>query len=163
MFFIKMQNSNFSFKGTGLYSLIAGILLFIALFYIAKGVFWVLTWLSPVLLIATLVLDYKVVTDYLLMLWNMILRSPISGILFTAISFVAFPITALYLFGRAWFGYYIRKKTRENASFFQQFQENAKQQESEEFVSYEEIKDGFLDEATPQATFESEKEKITRK
>lgn len=162
MFFINMKNSNLSFKGSGLYSLIAGILLFIALFYIAKGVFWVLTWVSPVLLIATLVLDYKVVTDFLLMLWNMILRSPISGILFTAISFVAFPITILYLFGRAWIGYYLRKKTRENASFFQQFQENAKQQENEEFVPYEEIKDGFLEDKTRQTIFE-EKEKITRK
>ena len=163
MFFIYMQNSNLSFKGSGLYSLIAGILLFIALFYIAKGVFWVLSWTAPVLLIAALVLDYKVVTDYLLMLWNMILRSPISGILFTAISFVAFPITILYLFGRAWGGYYVRKKVRENASFFQQFQENAKQQENEEFVPYEEIKDGFLDDTTPQTMFDSEKEKVIRK
>ncbi len=152
-----MSNNSFSFKGGGLYGLIATILLFIALFYIAKGIFWVLTWVSPILLIITLVLDYQVVINYLKMLWGMILRSPITGILASIISFFAFPIVILFLFGRAWFGYYIRKKQREQASFFQQFQET--QQREEEFVSYEEVIDNRLDDSINQTTFESNKEK----
>ena len=152
-----MPNSSSSFKGGGLYGLIATILFFIVLFYIAKGIFWVLTWVSPVLLIITLVLDYQVVTNYLKMLWGMILRTPIMGILSSIISFFAFPVVILFLFGRAWFGYYIRKKQREQAAFFQQFQES--QQREEEFVPYEEVIDNRLDDSDIQATFEPNKEK----
>jgi hypothetical protein len=153
-----MSNTGFSFKSSGLYGLIVGVITLVALFYVAKGIFWVLTWVSPVLLIAALVIDYQVVVDYLKMLWNMVLRSPITGILFSVISFVAFPVTILYLFGRAWFGYYIRKKQREQAAFFQQFNENNRQAQEDEFVAYEEIKDGFLGDSTNEPLF-SNKEK----
>jgi hypothetical protein len=152
-----MSNNSFSFKGGGLYGLIATILLFIAVYYIAKGVFWVLYWVSPLMLIATVVLDYQVVINYLKMLWGMILRSPITGILASIISFFAFPIVILFLLGRAWFGYYIRKKQREQNAFFQQFHET--QQREEEFVPYEEVIDNRLDDSTNQTTFEPNKEK----
>jgi hypothetical protein len=157
-----MSNTGFSFKSSGLYGLIVGVITLIALFYAAKGVFWVLKWVSPVLLIATLVLDYQVVVDYLKMLWNMILRSPITGVLFSAISFFAFPVTILYLFGRAWFGYYVRKKQREQSAFFQQFNENNREPQEDEFVAYEEIKDGFLGDTPNEPLFDKNKEKQQR-
>lgn len=156
-----MSNNQFYFRGSGLYGIIATILFLIALYYIAKGVFWVLTWVSPVLLIATLVIDHRVVLDYLKMLWNMIIRNPIMGILSAALSILGFPVVMLFLFGRAWFGYYLRKKQREQADFFQQFREQ--QQQEEEFVSYEEIIDNRLDESEfVDPTFEPEKEKKKR-
>jgi hypothetical protein len=152
-----MSNNQFSFRGNGLYGIIATVLFLIALYYIAKGVFWLLTWLSPVLLVATLVIDYQVVVDYLKMLWNMILRTPIMGILAAILSVLGFPIVVVFLFGRAWFGYYIRKKQREQAAFFQKFKEQKEQQE--EFVSYEEVIDNRLDESDITPTFEPEKER----
>jgi hypothetical protein len=130
-----MTNTNFTFKGGGLYGFIVTVILLIVLFYVAKGIFWVLTWLSPVLLIATLVLDYSVVTNYLKMLWGMITRTPIWGILVSVISFFAFPVVIMFLFGRAWFGYYVRKKTKEYKT-----QDTQMGSENEEFVAYEEIK-----------------------
>lgn len=152
-----MSNNQFYFRGNGLYGIIATILFLIALYYIAKGVFWVLTWVSPVLLIATLVIDYQVVLDYLKMLWNMILRTPIMGILAAALSVFGFPVVILFLFGRAWFGYYLRKKQKEQADFFQRFKEQ--QQQEEEFVQYEEIIDNRLDDSEIEPPFEPEKEK----
>jgi hypothetical protein len=55
------------------------------------------------------------------------------------------------------FGYYIRKKQREQNAFFQQFHET--QQREEEFVPYEEVIDNRLDDSTNQTTFEPNKEK----
>lgn len=152
-----MTNNQFSFRGNGLYGIIATVLFLIALFYIAKGVFWVLTWVSPVLLIATLVIDYQVVINYLKMLWGMIIRTPIKGVLAAALSVLGFPVVILFLFGRAWFGYYIRKKQKEQSEFFQRFKEQ--QEQEEEFVSYEEINDNRLDESDIDTTFEPKKEK----
>lgn len=155
---IKMSNTGYSFRGSGLYGLIVTILTLIALYYVAKGAFWILNVVAPLLLIVTLVLDHKVVVDYFKMLWRMILNTPIIGILAAVLSVVAFPVVIFFLFGRAWFGYYIRKKQKDmNDTFQQHFQQQ--QAKEEEFVPYEEIKDQQLNESDWTSTYEPDKQK----
>ncbi|MFZ4544405.1 MAG: hypothetical protein ACOYOA_10175 [Saprospiraceae bacterium] len=134
-----MTNSGYSFRSGGIPGLIMTILGLVALYYIAKGAFWLLTWLSPVLLIATLVLDYQVVINFLKMMWALILRNPVLGILSSILSIFGFPIVIFFLFGRAWFGYYTRKKQKEQFEYFRQNDGQADTQD--DFVSYEEITD----------------------
>lgn len=158
-----MSNTGFSFRGSGLYGLVATILGLIALYYVAKGAFWVLTWVAPILLIITLVLDYSVVTDYFKMLWNMILRNPIMGILASVLTFFAFPVVIFFLFGRAWFGYYIRKQHRQFESTFEPNKPPKQQHNEAEFVPYEEVVDNRLDDTNFNPNFDTPKTKQERK
>lgn len=75
--------------------------IFLALFWLAKSIFWILSYLAPVFLIITLILNYKIVVNYLKMLWNNIKTKPLYGVLLTALSVIGFPIVAFLLFGKA--------------------------------------------------------------
>jgi len=75
--------------------------IFIALFWLAKSIFWILSYLAPVFLIITLILNYKIVVNYLKMLWNNLKTKPLYGVLLTALSVIGFPIVAFLLFGKA--------------------------------------------------------------
>ena len=82
-----------------------GILLFVlaivAVVIVAKGVFKLLALVAPILLIVALVLNYKVVTNFLLTLWNLLKRNPIAGILAVVLCVVFHPLVAAYLALRA--------------------------------------------------------------
>ena len=72
-----------------------------ALFFIARGILTLLTWVSPLLLIATLVINRRVITDYIKWIWNKIkTRWPV-GILLAIFSIVGFPLVAAFLFFKA--------------------------------------------------------------
>lgn len=134
-----MSDSGYSFRSGGLPGIIFTILVMIALFYIAKGFFIVLYWLSPFLLIATLVLDYQVVIKYIKMIWSLLLRNPIGGLLAIALSVLGYPIVIFFLFGRAWFGHKVRKQQQQEGGYRRQSHYST--HSSDEFVAYEEITD----------------------
>jgi len=81
---------------------IAGLLslaLFMMLaFFLFKGIFWILNLVAPVLFIATLIMDYTVVTDFVKFLSKLVKESPLMGILAIVVSLVAYPFTAGFLF-----------------------------------------------------------------
>lgn len=134
-----MSDSGYHFRSSGILGLFMTILVMIALFFIAKGIFTLLYWIAPVLLIFTLVLDYQVVVRYLLMLWSLLLTRPILGLLASVLTFFGYPVVIFFLFGRAWFGYNIRKKQGSSEGFKRQNQYS--QQQNDDFVAYEEITD----------------------
>ena len=133
-----MSDSGYHFRSSGLAGVIITALVMIGLFYIAKGIFTLLYWVSPVLLIATLLLDYRVVVRYFKMLWSLLLRNPLLGVLTALLTFFAYPVVIFFLFGRAWFGYSVRK-AQGNRTNHQKNQ--YAEQQTDEFVAYEEIKD----------------------
>jgi hypothetical protein len=90
-------NSPFGFLGP----LIILAIFFTLLFYMAKGVFWLLTWAAPVLLIATLIMDYTIVTDFFKFLWKLLKENTFLGILAVVLTFFGFPIVSGYLFFKA--------------------------------------------------------------
>jgi len=76
-------------------------LFFIALYYLAKTAFFILSFVAPVLFILTLFINYNVVLDYGKMLIKWTKQSPVIGIVAIVLSFVAFPFVAAFLFGKA--------------------------------------------------------------
>ncbi len=143
--------NQFSYKSSNpILSFIFITLVLVTLFYLAKGVFWVLTWAAPVLLIITLIIDAKVVLDYLSNLWNQLYKTPFFGILAIALSFFAAPVVIFYLFGKAMLK---RKVAKFQNDFQQRYQGFENQQghyhqsqqnnitDDEGFAPYEEIKE----------------------
>lgn len=77
------------------------VLFFLGLFFLARGIFYILSWLSPVLLIATLIMDYKVVTNYLQWVLSLFRTNVVFAIGMVLLTIFGFPIVTGYLFGKA--------------------------------------------------------------
>ena len=91
---------------------IVGVLFLIAsmfvLFWLAKSIFAILAWLAPALLIAALIIDYQSVLNYGKWLLNQLRFNTLSGILYTLLTIVGFPVVSLFLFGKS----LLRKKIK---------------------------------------------------
>lgn len=77
-------------------------LFFVLLYFIAKGVFAILSMAAPLLIIATLFLDHTVVTDYLKMVWGKLRTNVGLGIILLLLTLFGFPIVSGYLFFKAY-------------------------------------------------------------
>lgn len=108
-------------------------LFFVALYFIAKGLFTVLSFIAPVLLILSLILDYTVVIDYGKFILNLLKNNLIVGILAVVLTILGFPIVSGFLFFRA----IIRQKLK--SAMKQQEKKNA-------YAEYEVIEEGNEDE-----------------
>ena len=100
-------------------------LIFGSLFFLAKGLFWLLSWAAPVLLILTLIIDHKVVTNYFKYVWRMLSENLPFGLLLSAVTIFGYPFVAGYLFFKAY-----AKRTLKKAS-------EKYQQPQSEFTDYE--------------------------
>ena len=127
---MQRRPSQFQFQLNGLVGLVMIIGFFIALFFIAKGIFTVLSWAAPVLLIAALALNYQTVLGFLRYLWDLLRRSPLMGILAVILTIVGFPIVSGYLFGKAVLDRRIR-----------QYQGEVKRRREGELIDYELVPD----------------------
>lgn len=85
----------------GLIGLLGLALFFVAMYFIAKGIFTVLAWASPVLLIGAAIMDYTVITDFGKFLMKLIKDNPVMGIITLVLSVVGYPILFGYLFFKA--------------------------------------------------------------
>ena len=74
---------------------------FVALYWLATGIFKILTVAAPFLLIATLIIDYTVVLNYGKWLWNLLRTNPLMGIGGILLTFFGFPIISGFLLGKA--------------------------------------------------------------
>lgn len=84
--------------------LIGGLILiglFLGLFWMARGIFNLLSFVAPFLLIAALLVNYRVVTGYGKWLWETLNRDIFMGIVYIALSFFGFPILSAYLLIKA--------------------------------------------------------------
>lgn len=100
------QYNNFSFNSSRsplgfLGPLIILTLVFLGIFFIAKGIFKLFTFLAPVLLIAILILDYKVLLDYIKSIFTYLKTNPLIGIVMSLITFFGFPFVLGYLLFKA--------------------------------------------------------------
>ncbi len=118
------------------FSSIAGILLmtlvFVGLFFIAKGIFWVLAKAAFFLLAAALIVHYKTVVDFGKWLWNTILTHPLQGIFLTALGVLLYPVLFAYLFVRA----LVNRKVSK-------LQDAVQQEREGEWVDFEELETTF--------------------
>ncbi len=117
------------FKTTNVNPLLAlslVILFVVALFYIAKGVFWLLAKAAPFLLIAAIILNYRVVWGYAIWLKDLLMRNPLMGIIAVVATIIGFPIVSGFL-------------------FLKSLSTKRERQQQPKFVPYEEVEDDFLD------------------
>ncbi len=106
------------------------ILGFIALYYVATGIFYILSLLAPVFLIATLVIDHTVVTGYAKWIWNLIQKNWIAGVGAGLMTFFGFPVVSGFLLGKA-----VLKKKVANV------REDFESRTQGDYVEYEEVPD----------------------
>ncbi len=119
----------------------------IVLYYLAKGFFWIAGMAMPFLLIATLIINYKVVLNYGKMLMRLLQNNVLFGIVAILLTVLAFPVVVLFLFGQALL-YRKMNKWQEEVK---------KQKEGGDFSDFEEVSSETLE--LPQLN-EKKKEKV---
>lgn len=111
-------------------------LFFTALFFFFKGLFWVLNIVAPVLLVATLILDYTVVKDFFIFIFRLLKDNPLMGILSLVLLFFGYPFVSGFLFVKALLRRFAKNKIKEF------------EKQRNTYTDYEEIKekeDNFLE------------------
>ena len=127
------QRSEFNIGGNptnSITGIVLMVLFLIGLFYIAKFIFQLLYFLAPVMLIATLIIDYKTVWNYLQWLGRMVKRNPLLGIGAIALNVLCFPLVTAFLLGKV----LLKRKV-------DQVQSEVERQREGEYVEFEEIVD----------------------
>ena len=148
----KMYRNYQTFKNVNPLVLILGLVfgLFFVFWFIKNIIFKILYLIAPVLFIAALVMNYKVVWGYIIWLFNSIRNKPLFGLAATAISIIGYPFVGAYLAIRAYQlrgatfsskksadGEYIRYTEVENEDFLDISKE--KQKASEMKTDYEDL------------------------
>ena len=108
----------------------------VVLYFVVAGIIRLLySIIGPLLLIATLFIDYKVMLDYIKQLGAIYKNNFLYGLGATAFTVVLYPLVGIILFSRALLG---RRNTKVSSGTGQNM--------DEEFVDYEEVEDLDLDE-----------------
>ena len=124
-----MAIQGFNIKLNGIIGFAFMVIVFVALFFVAKGVFTVLSWIAPVLILLALIINYRTILNYLKFMLSLLQRNPLGGIIGILLSFFGFPILAGVLFGKSILDRKVRK-----------LNEAYKAEKEGEFVDYEEVK-----------------------
>ena len=90
-------NSNMRSNG-GLGYLVMGILGAMAAFFLLRGLYTLLWWAAPILLIVALVIRWQVFPATFRNWWKTMRTNPLSGVIQVAFATLAFPFFALYMF-----------------------------------------------------------------
>lgn len=115
-----------------LFLLLGVAVFFVALFYLAKGIFTLLSWAFPVFLVGALILDYKVVLGYVKWLFNSLKSNPVFGIVATVLTVLGIPFVSVFLFLRA-----LASRGMDPGVAVKNTQGD--------YIPYEEVEDDFLD------------------
>lgn len=123
-----MSTQGFNLKFNGIIGFVFLMMLFVALFFLAKGLFTILTWISPVLIIGALIINYRTIINYFRFMLSLLQRNILTGIVAIILSVIGFPILSGVLFGKAILDRKVKK-----------FVQAHKAREQAEFVGYEEV------------------------
>ena len=126
-------NSN-SNPFNSIFSILMVILVMLGLFFVARFIFTILYYLSPIMLIAALIIDHKVVTGYIQWVINLLKNNVLMGIGTVLLTVIGFPVVTAFLLGRALF----RKKIKEA-------KEDIERQQKGHYIEYEEVDSEPLD------------------
>jgi hypothetical protein len=130
----------FSFGGnnqspfSGLIGIIIAVLFFIGLFWFVQFLFRILWFLLPVMVIATVIIDHKVILNYFGWIGRLFRNNWIAGAAVGALTIIGAPVVALFLLGRALLGRKIKNVEAE-----------MQRANEPEFTEYEEIDSETLD------------------
>ena len=129
--------------------LILAILVLYGLFRLASFVFSLLYYISPLVLIATLIIDYKVVLGYGQWVVDLFKRNTAFGVVMALVTIFAFPVVAVFLLSRALF----RRQLKQAQGG------DGQRARRDEYTSYEEIESRVIE--IPEQR--REKEKLERR
>ena len=115
-----------------LFLLLGVAVFFVALFWIAKGVFTLLSWVFPAFLVGALILNYRVVLGYIKWLFSSLKRNPVFGIVAIVLSVVGIPFVSVFLFLRALASRGIDKGVESMTK-------------EGDYIPYQEVEEDFLD------------------
>jgi len=118
----------FDFKGNTLVTIVILALLFMGVFIVARSLMRLLYFLAPLLIIITLIVDYKVVVNYGKWLIELVRERTLLGIGAMLGTVLLYPVVFAFLLGKALIKRRIRKA-----------REEARMQEEEQFVDFEEL------------------------
>jgi hypothetical protein len=112
-----------------LFSVLILFALMIGFFYLAQYIYKFLFYISPLVILVTLLIDYRVFISYGKLLAAFTKQNLVVGVSFIVLSALMFPVICLFLLGKA-----ILKRKIIN------FEQKIKKEE-ETFTSYEEVED----------------------
>lgn len=127
-----------NFNNNNPFSSIAGIIMvalfLVALYFIARFIFTILYYLSPLMIIAALIIDHRVVVGYIKWVIGLLKDNPLLGIGAILLSVLGFPILSVFLLGKALF-----KKQMKRT------EEEARQTREGEYIEFEELENKELE------------------
>ena len=111
-----------------LWGALAAVFVLVTLFFLARFIFRLLYFLSPVFLIATAIIDHKVIVDFVRWIAKLFKDNWVIGLVATVLTIFGFPLVSVFLLGRALFNKRLQDAQRE-------FERQTKGEE----VDYEEL------------------------
>ena len=131
-----MANQQRSSNPLGSFGYIAmAVLALVAIFFIARFAFNLIYMVAPLILIATLIIDYKVVVDFGKWMLKLFKMNPLYGIGASILTFFIYPIVAFFLLGKALLKKKIKAVTQE-----------LDKKVNGEFTEYEEVEEVIVEE-----------------
>lgn len=127
------------FPGGGFGCLLFLVLAAIGGYYIVQGLYSILLWAAPALLVLALIINWRVFPDTLKSWFKTLEANPLNALLLLALAVLVFPFFSLYIFLKA-VGYRKLEQLR------RQFDESNPPRGEETFVEFEEL------ESTPKTT-----------
>lgn len=100
------------------------------MYFVVTGVLKILAYLTPVLLVATLIIDHKIIINYGKWIGKLLQRKPLYGIGAILLSFLGAPVVATFLFGKAM----LKRKVR-------QMQTTVEEQQKGKYTDYNEVEE----------------------
>ena len=125
--------------GGGLGCLLGFALILFGGYYALKGLYYVLWWAAPALIVLTLIINWRVIPDTITNWFKSLQTNPLSGLFSAAIAILAFPFFTFWLFLKA-----IGSRKLEK---MKQAQYNTSKPPNDEFVEFEEIESSPLGKA----------------
>ncbi|HFA51070.1 MAG TPA: hypothetical protein ENJ95_18820 [Bacteroidetes bacterium] len=122
------SHSSSQFKFNGILGVVLLVAFFVGIFFIMSGIFWVLKWVAPVMLVAAFIIDRSVVTGYVKWLIDTVKSNPLFGIGAIVFTIIGYMVVFPFLLAKALF----KKKVKEVTQDFENRQQG-------EFVDYEEV------------------------
>ena len=128
------QQSGFNFKLDGITAIIFLVLFLVGIYLLIQGIYNLLYYASPFLLIGALIFDYKSVLNYGKWIIKQLQSNPLLGIGIILINVLAFPFVCGFLFAKSLFKKKIRDITKDMET-----------EKEGEFIEYEEVKNETLE------------------
>lgn len=107
----------------------------VLLFFVVKGFISILYWVAPVLLIVTLIINYKVVADYVISVFETFKTDILMGMVKVAFTFLCYPIVIGWLFAKA----LLYRKVDKMRQEFDSHMGRLENEQKEQFVDFEEL------------------------